>query len=219
MAKGKSVTVETSRRIASDRVKKMIYQEGFIMNATANKKKILCAVCGAEMDLTAARHYVVRDGTTAGLASALSSAEPVLYDAFDCPQCGCQNVMGERKRELPKPKEEKPAALCMEQEGVLSEAEKLDVANTRKSNWFAKIFAAAKQYGRRPSEQYVRGLVDAAYAYCVSERGMRFETFVRRWIDFLGDKALGVDEAYAMARLRTRCAKHTDGAAKGAAEK
>lgn len=26
--------------------------------------------------------------------------EAKIYDTFDCPQCGCQNVMGERKRSL-----------------------------------------------------------------------------------------------------------------------
>ena len=61
-----------------------------------------CNVCGVEFALIAINHYVARDcGKTGGvLASFNGSTEEMLYDAFDCPHCGCQNIMQERKRTL-----------------------------------------------------------------------------------------------------------------------
>lgn len=60
-----------------------------------------CKICGREFDpigtgLT--KHYVARDNTRSGLVVAVSSDEPRLFDAFDCPYCGCQFVAQERKR-------------------------------------------------------------------------------------------------------------------------
>lgn len=61
-----------------------------------------CKVCGVEFALIAINHYVARDfGKTGGLIASLNgSTEGMLYDAFDCPHCGCQNIMQERKRTL-----------------------------------------------------------------------------------------------------------------------
>lgn len=46
------------------------------------------------------RDNVSRDNGKTGLAVAFSSTtEEGLYDAFDCPMCGCQVIAKERKRE------------------------------------------------------------------------------------------------------------------------
>ena len=52
-----------------------------------------CKVCGRDFALMAEEHYVVREFGKKGLVEALSAKEPMQYDAFDCPHCGCQNVM------------------------------------------------------------------------------------------------------------------------------
>lgn len=60
-----------------------------------------CKVCGVEFALIAINHYVAREAWETGLAAAIRSSQEVnLYDAFDCPHCGCQNIMQERKRTL-----------------------------------------------------------------------------------------------------------------------
>lgn len=59
-----------------------------------------CKICGVEFALIAINHYVARDfGKTGGLVASLGGeTEGMLYDAFDCPHCGCQNIIQERKR-------------------------------------------------------------------------------------------------------------------------
>ena len=59
-----------------------------------------CKVCGCKFNPVKQSHYIVRDNERASsLAPVLrSDAEPTLYDAFDCPQCGCQVVAQPRKR-------------------------------------------------------------------------------------------------------------------------
>lgn len=59
-----------------------------------------CKVCGTKFNAIIARHYLARDNGKTGLAVAFSSTtEEGLYDAFDCPMCGCQVIAKERKRE------------------------------------------------------------------------------------------------------------------------
>lgn len=71
--------------------------------------KMLCKICGFEFtpDIIGKNHYIARDNIKSGLAITLSSTEEYklsskeeykLYDAFDCPVCKCQNIIGERKR-------------------------------------------------------------------------------------------------------------------------
>ena len=58
-----------------------------------------CIVCGRDFALISEEHYIARDTTKKGLVSAITGEqEPRIYDAFDCPHCGCQNIIGERKR-------------------------------------------------------------------------------------------------------------------------
>ena len=57
-----------------------------------------CKICGRDFPLMAEEHYVARDTEKKGVIPALSGQdEAIQYDAFDCPYCGCQNVMQERK--------------------------------------------------------------------------------------------------------------------------
>lgn len=59
-----------------------------------------CQVCGRDFPLIAEEAYVARDVEQGGLVTALSDTESRWYDAIDCPHCGCQNVLQERKRPL-----------------------------------------------------------------------------------------------------------------------
>lgn len=56
-------------------------------------KKIKCKVCGARFMPEARQRYTaaVNKGALESLVSV-----PSMYDAFDCPQCGCQVTCGER---------------------------------------------------------------------------------------------------------------------------
>lgn len=61
-------------------------------------KMIVCAVCGNEFAPYNEHHYIARDGREIGALAAFKSVtEPTLYDAYDCPACGCQYIAGERK--------------------------------------------------------------------------------------------------------------------------
>lgn len=61
-----------------------------------------CKVCGRDFALMAEESYIVRDNKPEkGLSQVLSGLEePKIYDAFDCPHCGCQYIAQERKRLL-----------------------------------------------------------------------------------------------------------------------
>ncbi len=59
-----------------------------------------CKICGCEFNAVKERHYISRDNGKVGLATVFgSNPEYVLYDTFDCPDCGCQITTQERKRE------------------------------------------------------------------------------------------------------------------------
>lgn len=62
-----------------------------------------CKVCGRDFPLLAEEHYVARDpkrgGGQIGVVS-IDKGEPEMFDAFDCPHCGSQNVMHTRKQEV-----------------------------------------------------------------------------------------------------------------------
>lgn len=58
-----------------------------------------CKICGRDFPLIAEEHYIARGIEKNGVIAALSIQEEAMqYDAFDCPHCGCQNIMQERKR-------------------------------------------------------------------------------------------------------------------------
>lgn len=61
-----------------------------------------CKVCGRDFALMAEEHYVAQDPQRVGAIANLVSTDRALeFDAFDCPHCGCQNVMQERKATCP----------------------------------------------------------------------------------------------------------------------
>ena len=57
-----------------------------------------CKVCGKDFELVKELHYISRDDETSGVSNIIHKNEVSLYDTFDCTLCGCQNVMGVRKR-------------------------------------------------------------------------------------------------------------------------
>lgn len=59
--------------------------------------KTTCKVCEHVFELTKERHYIAREKTELFLIAS-NKMEPTLYDAFDCPNCGCQYIAKERKR-------------------------------------------------------------------------------------------------------------------------
>lgn len=56
-----------------------------------------CKVCGRDFPLIIENHYIARKATTTGLSIIVEKKEPSLFDAFDCPHCGCQNIMNVRE--------------------------------------------------------------------------------------------------------------------------
>lgn len=57
-----------------------------------------CKVCGREFPLMIEEHYIARDPLRVGVLANLTNTDKAAeYDAFDCPYCGCQNVMQVRK--------------------------------------------------------------------------------------------------------------------------
>lgn len=60
---------------------------------------LTCKVCGCRFNAVMEHHYISKDPEKTGLATAFSAEmEPKIYDTFDCPQCGCQFAVQERKR-------------------------------------------------------------------------------------------------------------------------
>ena len=57
-----------------------------------------CEVCGRDFPLIGEEHYVAVDTDVEGIAASIVRHEPEIYDVFDCPHCGCQNIMQTRKR-------------------------------------------------------------------------------------------------------------------------
>ena len=56
-----------------------------------------CTVCGRDFPILAENTYIARDDATMGL-SRLAGTEHCIYDAIDCPHCGCQNILQRRRR-------------------------------------------------------------------------------------------------------------------------
>lgn len=68
------------------------------------KRKIECKVCGAEFQADSRAHYLAKEEK--GLGGALCGNKT--HDAFDCPVCGCQNLVGEHLPEYSPQIEEEP---------------------------------------------------------------------------------------------------------------
>ena len=66
-----------------------------------NLKMITCDICGYQFIPANDKHYIARDDSVSGLASGFGCHdEPNIYDAYDCPSCGCQYIAKSRKRRL-----------------------------------------------------------------------------------------------------------------------
>lgn len=61
-----------------------------------------CLVCGSDFILNATDKYIVNIPASA-VSKALLGTYDKIFEAFDCPQCGCQNLVNERfsVKELP----------------------------------------------------------------------------------------------------------------------
>ena len=55
-------------------------------------KKVICKVCGRRIALVSQMRYTAVERT--GQPSLIFGTKR--FDAFDCPGCGCQNIVGER---------------------------------------------------------------------------------------------------------------------------
>lgn len=77
-----------------------VYKEkDFKKNFMDVKFKMLeCKVCGAEFRPTEEAHYIARDNNKTGAVAVISKDEEKIYDAFDCPVCGSQIIVKERRR-------------------------------------------------------------------------------------------------------------------------
>lgn len=69
-----------------------------------------CKTCGRRFRLLAKNRYeIVRIPTSVPIALKGIYDEKLYFNAFDCPHCGCQNIMGvvEKNRANNKPQEER----------------------------------------------------------------------------------------------------------------
>ena len=57
-----------------------------------------CKVCEFKFNAMLERHYITRDNEKNGLSTVVLDTEAKIYDTFDCPNCGCQVIVQERKR-------------------------------------------------------------------------------------------------------------------------
>lgn len=67
-----------------------------------NKRMLKCKICDYEYDAVVERHYISRDVGKTGFSAVAGEKECTEYDTFDCPQCGCQHIVQERKRTVSK---------------------------------------------------------------------------------------------------------------------
>lgn len=63
------------------------------MGANKVKGMYTCDVCGHDFPLIAEENYVVREDGRRGLQTVIADSEERMFSAFDCPHCGCQNVV------------------------------------------------------------------------------------------------------------------------------
>lgn len=55
-------------------------------------KKKNCRICGEKLELLKENKYLVETRKTEGMSIVLKS-----YECFDCPKCGCQNILNIRE--------------------------------------------------------------------------------------------------------------------------
>lgn len=63
-----------------------------------------CNICRTKIKVTKENVYTAREKVETGVSAAFkSNLEPTLWDAVDCPNCGCQTLIKTRLRKLVKP--------------------------------------------------------------------------------------------------------------------
>lgn len=62
-----------------------------------------CKICEKEFELIATNKYKVKAASSVMTKAMFGNDKTTVYEAFDCPSCGCQNVVNEV---YPKYKEE-----------------------------------------------------------------------------------------------------------------
>lgn len=62
-----------------------------------SKGMATCKICGRDFALIAEEHYIARDPKKGGLAVSITGEAIYMYDAFNCPHCGCQYIAQPRK--------------------------------------------------------------------------------------------------------------------------
>ena len=87
-----------------------------------------CKICSKEFELKKEFHYISRDKETTGIVNVAKKEEVKIFDTFDCPHCGCQNVMQERKRK--RADKSNAIAVCKKAEDKSEEKEDCDVEAT-----------------------------------------------------------------------------------------
>lgn len=58
-----------------------------------------CKICGMEFELKKENKYLC--GNLFSVEEAMSGKCHKLKEAFDCPYCGCQNIVNDRENEFP----------------------------------------------------------------------------------------------------------------------
>lgn len=98
--------------------------KGKIGVATATKGMTTCKICGRDFALIKEEHYIAEHTDKEGVIPAFAGREaPKLYDAFDCPHCGCQNIVGIREAILD------PSDTCDCSCGEITEEEEFNSCN------------------------------------------------------------------------------------------
>lgn len=63
-------------------------------NKIENTNRYECQICGALFELNKANRYLIEENEAPIMAV---FTLPATYECFDCPKCGCQNRVNERK--------------------------------------------------------------------------------------------------------------------------
>ena len=196
-----------------------------------------CPVCEAKIKLDTDSHYIARDDTGTGFAMLAGGQEPQLWDAVDCPECGCQVILGKRKR----PILVKPTSIV---EDTVTEAKTDDdtengtiretITTTREElkmivaeaireamleNQVAALGTTRKGWidvGRVFKAACSHGRkVSLGYVGTMCEQARQYcennsvsvKAFEDKWVDYLNNPESTIYDAYGMARLRTRGGK------------
>ena len=54
-------------------------------------KKKKCKACGFKFRLEKENRYLAKESTS---PIGILAANPTIFEMFDCPNCGCQNILG-----------------------------------------------------------------------------------------------------------------------------